>query len=85
MPCKPLKIWLFIANSRLTTEQSREIPPEMIEELKGEIGDVMIYLVNLADKLGIDPLEAAHEKIALNEQKYPVEQVKGSSRKYSEY
>ncbi|MCK5701129.1 MAG: hypothetical protein KAI29_08255 [Cyclobacteriaceae bacterium] len=31
--------------------------------IKDEIGDVMIYLANLSDKYGIDPLEAAHEEL----------------------
>jgi dCTP diphosphatase len=37
-----------------------------------EIGDVMIYLLILADRLGIDPLVVARDKLALNGQKYPV-------------
>lgn len=49
-----------------------------------EIGDVLIYLVRLADKLEIDPLQAAWEKLEKNAEKYPVEKSKGSSRKYTE-
>jgi hypothetical protein len=40
--------------------------------MKEEIGDVMIFLTNLADKLDIDPLEAAWEKLEVNRKKYPV-------------
>jgi len=36
-----------------------------------EIADVMLYLIRLADVLDIDPVAAAHEKIALNGRKYP--------------
>ncbi|MBW1700311.1 MAG: hypothetical protein JRK26_26430 [Deltaproteobacteria bacterium] len=36
---------------------------------KDEIGDVLIYLVNLADKLGIDPMQAAQEKLEKNRKK----------------
>jgi NTP pyrophosphatase (non-canonical NTP hydrolase) len=36
-----------------------------------EIADVLLYLVRLADVLGIDPLEAARRKIELNARKYP--------------
>jgi NTP pyrophosphatase (non-canonical NTP hydrolase) len=36
-----------------------------------EAADVFIYLLRLADKLGIDLLEAAADKIVLNAQKYP--------------
>ena len=42
----------------LTEEQSRNLPPEKLAEVRQEIGDVMIYLVELADKLGVDPVEA---------------------------
>ncbi len=43
----------------LTEEQSLNLPPEKLAEVREEIGDVMIYLTELADKLGIDPVEAA--------------------------
>jgi hypothetical protein len=45
----------------------------------------MIYLTELADKLGIDPVEAAKAKLEINEQKYPAELVKGKASKYMEY
>jgi len=49
------------------------------------LADIQIYLIRLADKLGIDLLGAVEKKISLNEKKYPVDKVRGSSRKYSEY
>jgi dCTP diphosphatase len=58
---------------------------QKLDELKDEIGDVLICLINLADKLGIDPVPAAIEKLEKNRIKYPVEKVKGKSFKYSEY
>jgi dCTP diphosphatase len=69
----------------LTEEQSHNLPPEKLAEIREEIGDVMIYLTELADKLGIDPLEAAKAKVMINGQKYPVELVKGKAAKYTEY
>ncbi|MDA8139511.1 MAG: nucleotide pyrophosphohydrolase [Desulfobacteraceae bacterium] len=69
----------------LTQEESRNLSPEKREKIKEEIGDVLIYLVNLADKLGIDPVEAAHEKIEKNRMKYPVAKAKGNALKYSQY
>lgn len=68
----------------LTEEESRNLPPDKIEKVKEEIGDVMIFLTNLADKLGIDPIEAAKEKIKINSQKYPVDKAKGNAKKYTE-
>jgi dCTP diphosphatase len=69
----------------LTEEQSRNLPPEKLAEVREEIGDVMIYLVELADKLGIDPVEAAQAKVKINTKKYPAALVKGKAFKYSEY
>ena len=55
-----------------STEESRCPPIEKRTAIEEEIGDVLIYLVNLADKLGIDVLDAARKKLETNEQKYPV-------------
>ncbi len=68
----------------LSQEQSRFMPAEKIAAVREEIGDVLIYLVNLADKLGIDPLQAAHDKLEINQQKYPVDKAKSNAFKYSE-
>jgi NTP pyrophosphatase (non-canonical NTP hydrolase) len=56
-----------------------------LNEIREEIADVMIFLTNLADKLGIDPIEAAREKVKRNEEKYPADVVKGKAFKYTEY
>lgn len=68
----------------LTEEQSQNMPPMKLDEIKAEIGDVLIYLVRLADQLGIDPIEAARAKLSVNDKKYPVEKSKGNARKYNE-
>ena len=69
----------------LTEEQSKSLPPDKLAEVQEEIGDVLIYLANLCEKLGIDPVQAAHDKLGKNRQKYPVFKVRGKSNKYSEY
>src|ERR687894_778199 len=69
----------------LTEEQSRNLSPEKLAEVREEIGDVMIYLTELADKLGIDPVEAASAKLRVNEEKYPAALVRGRATKYTEY
>ncbi|MBF0459144.1 MAG: nucleotide pyrophosphohydrolase [Nitrospirae bacterium] len=66
-------------------EDSYCLSTEKLADLKDEIGDVMIYLTNLAHKFGIDPLEAASQKLQKNKQKYPAALVKGKSAKYTEY
>ena len=67
------------------TEQSHDLTPEKLAEIRQEIGDVMIYLAELADKFGVDPVEAARAKVEINKEKYPAALVKGKADKYSEY
>jgi dCTP diphosphatase len=69
----------------LTQEQSRNIPPEKLAEVAQEIGDVMIYLVELSVQLGIDPIEAATKKVGSNSSKYPADLVRGKAAKYTDY
>ena len=64
----------------LTQEQSRNLSKEKRAAVKDEIADVMIYLVNLSEKLGIDPIEAAHSKIEKNKKKYPADKVRGKAK-----
>ena len=69
----------------LTEEQSKHLSPEKLAEVREEVGDVMIYLTELAEKLGIDPLEAARAKLEINRRKYPADLVRGKASKYTEY
>ena len=69
----------------LTEQQSRNLGPEKLSEIKDEIGDILIYLIRLADELGIDPMEAASDKLEKNAEKYPADKVKGKALKYNEY
>jgi len=69
----------------LTEEQSNELPANKLNEVATELADTLLYLIRLADKLDIDLLTAAHNKIDLNEQKYPVNKSKGNAKKYTEF
>lgn len=69
----------------LTEEQSRSLNAEQLAAVTDEIADVQLYLIRLADKVGIDISVAIEQKIKKNEAKYPAEKVRGSSKKYSEY
>jgi NTP pyrophosphatase (non-canonical NTP hydrolase) len=69
----------------LTAAQSSAPDTEQLERIRAEAADVLIYLVRLADKLGIDLLAAAASKIDANERRYPVEKVRGSPKKYNQY
>lgn len=66
-------------------ETGEDLSPGKQKALAEEIGDVLIYLVELADKFEIDILEAARHKLTLNEQKYPADQVRGRADKYTAY
>ena len=68
----------------LTEEQSRRPGPETLAAASEEIADVLLYLVRLSDKLGIDPAAAARAKLNANAAKYPVDKARGNARKYTE-
>lgn len=69
----------------LTEQQSLEIATDKREQVSHEIADTFVYLLRMADVLGIDLIAAANAKIDLNAQKYPADKVRGSNAKYTEY
>ena len=69
----------------LTQEQSFELPADKLEKVGEEMADIYVYLVRLSAQLGIDLPAAVDRKIALNEEKYPADRVRGSAKKYNEY
>ena len=54
------------------------------EALRDECADVLLYLLLIADKAGIDLEDAARCKLEKNAAKYPVGKSYGSSRKYTQ-
>ena len=68
----------------LTEAQSQQLPPEALNEVRNEVADVLLYLIRISDKLGINLIAAANAKIELNAVKYPVDKARGSSKKYTE-
>src|SRR5688500_14263220 len=67
----------------LTPEQSEAVTAdtEQRARVQAEIGDVMIYLVGLANRLGIDLVDAARTKLADSGRRYTVEASRGSVAK----
>jgi dCTP diphosphatase len=63
----------------LTESQSRNLPPQVREAVALELADVLLYLVRLADQVGVDLAGAALRKIELNALKYPADEVRGRS------
>jgi dCTP diphosphatase len=69
----------------LTPEQSESLDSKTLESIAEEVADVQIYLLRLADRLGIDLERAVTDKIVKNGEKYPADKVRGSSAKYTQY
>jgi dCTP diphosphatase len=65
-----------------TEQQSRELSAVQRAAVAAEMADVLLYLVQLGNALGIDPVAAAQAKLALNASRYPVERSRGHSRKH---
>ena len=68
----------------LTEEESRALVTsgDDLARVREELADILIYLVRLADQLGIDLEQAALDKIAANAEKYPVGKARGRATKY---
>jgi NTP pyrophosphatase (non-canonical NTP hydrolase) len=69
----------------LSEEQSASLDLEKKRAVGREMADILIYLIRLAERLDLDLIAAANEKIAINEARYPVQQVFGDARRASEY
>lgn len=69
----------------LSRQESNKLNDEQHEAVSMEMADVLIYLVRMAERLDIDLLKAAQKKLEINNKKYPVEQAKGRSEKYTRY
>ncbi len=54
------------------------------KDLEEECADVLLYLLLVAEKSGIDLLQAASDKIDKNAAKYPVDKAKGNAKKYTQ-
>jgi len=69
----------------LTEDESRSLSAQKREAVSQELADILIYLIRAADKLDVDLIQAANEKIAINEARYPTAKVRGDARRASEY
>ena len=69
----------------LSESESTKLTPAGLAQVREELADVLLYLVRLADKLDVDLLAAADDKLAVNAKKYPADRVRGSSKKYTDF
>ncbi len=67
----------------LTPEEAERVmaDPEAAARMRSELADVTIYLVRLADVLGVDLIGVARAKLAESEERYDVDNYRGSARK----
>lgn len=66
----------------LTTDEAgpADLPTDVREELEEEMADVAIYLIRLADVLGVELGPAVLRKLSQNQERFPVDQIRGRSR-----
>jgi len=69
----------------LSQDDSRNLDTDKKQEVAMELADILIFLIRVADKVDVDLIKSAWEKIEINEARYPVEAVKGSAKRASEY
>jgi len=68
----------------VTEDASQRLPDAEVAKVREELADVLLYLVRLADRLGVELIAAAKDKIELNARRYPAGLVRGSSRKHTD-
>lgn len=68
----------------LTEVQSGSLTERQSAAAQEELADVFLYVLRLADRLGVDLVQAAHRKMVLNAEKYPADRARGRADKYTE-
>jgi dCTP diphosphatase len=70
----------------LTPSEASDVMSDVVRarEVRLELADIFSYLLRLADVLGVDIAAAVREKVALNEERYPVDLVRGRASKHSD-
>ena len=69
----------------LTETQSVTLDAEAKREVGYELADVFIYTLRLADVLGVDVMQAAREKMSINDDRYPAAEARGSAARAKTY
>ena len=62
--------------------QAADLTPDDRRRIGEELADVALYAMLLADKAGIDLLDALSKKLAQNARKYPADKARGRADKY---
>lgn len=67
-----------------------DVPSVLVDEsrrqaIQSEMADILNYLLRLADVVGVNLAQALIDKVEVNRQRYPADQARGSSAKYTQY
>ena len=54
-------------------------------EISEEISDILFFILRLSQKYNIDLATEFNKKMIKNKKKYPIQKVKGSNKRHSEY
>lgn len=68
----------------LSEDESKNLSSDTKQHTKEEVADIAIYLLRICMKLDINLEDAIIEKMKINEEKYPVDRIKGNFKKYNE-
>lgn len=70
----------------MTEEKSNELKddPVLMEKVRDEVADIFFFLMRISAKADINLEAALLSKLKKNEEKYPVEKSRGTSKKYTE-
>jgi NTP pyrophosphatase (non-canonical NTP hydrolase) len=69
----------------LSEAASTQLGVEKKDQVAMEMADILIYLIRLSERLDVDLVDAAYRKMAINQARYPAEQVRGDARRAEEY
>lgn len=82
---KNLALALSIEAAELNEIFLWKAPEDGSEEgVREELADIFIYGLLLAQHYGLSITEIVQAKLAVNEERYPVEKARGSAKKYNE-
>jgi NTP pyrophosphatase (non-canonical NTP hydrolase) len=54
------------------------VTPKLLDDVRNEAADVFLYLLMLCDRVGVDLIQAANDKIDRNESRFPVDNNYGN-------
>lgn len=69
----------------LTVEQSKSLKTDALQDISEELADIVIYALSMSNFLELDLADTVLKKMEKNIRKYPKEQVRGKSHKYTYY